>query len=227
MVGDGVSSLSSSLNSVGISQAKGIDLLITRDQVEGTVPRGTGAVKLDLKPKELTPEQQRQVQELRQIDQRVRAHEQAHISAGHGVVTSGANFSYTYGPDGRQYAIAGEVGIDTSAEDKPEANIDKGQRIQAAALAPRDPSSQDRSVAAIGARLEDRGYADLALQRQQEQTQSARPEGVAAEGAPTQAEAVTPSSTEPSTQADPRASRLARVYGAGEPSDTGTVNLFA
>ncbi|WP_170228280.1 putative metalloprotease CJM1_0395 family protein [Denitratisoma oestradiolicum] len=191
------------------------------------MPKSKGAVRLDLKPRELTPEQQRQVQELRQIDQRVRAHEQAHISAGHGVITSGASFAYTYGPDGRQYAVSGEVGIDTSAEDKPEANIDKGQRIQAAALAPRDPSPQDRSVAAIGARLEDRGYADLALQRQQEQTQSASPEGVVAEGSPTQAEAVTTSSPAPALQNDLRSSRLALAYGADEPSDTGTVNLFA
>ena len=65
------------------------------------------------------------------------------------------------GPDGKQYAVAGEVGVDTSAEAKPQANIDKGQRIQAAALAPADPSPQDHRVAAAGAQLEARGRQEL------------------------------------------------------------------
>lgn len=116
-------------------------------------------------PKQLTPEQQRAVQELQQIDRTVRAHEQAHLSAGRGVITSAANFTYTYGPDGKQYAVAGEVGIDTSPENKPQANIDKGQLIQAAALAPRDPSPQDYRVASIGSQLEAQGRTDLMRQK--------------------------------------------------------------
>src|SRR5512147_909818 len=101
-----------------------------------TSPRG-GAVR------ELNPAEQRQVTRLKEIDQNVRAHEAAHMRAGHGVVTSGASYTYTYGPDGKAYAVGGEVGVDTSAEAKPQANIDKGQRIVAAALAPSDPSPQD------------------------------------------------------------------------------------
>jgi hypothetical protein len=128
--------------------------------------RKTGGTKL-------TIEQQRQVAALQQIDRSVRAHEQAHISAGRGVVTSAANFSYTYGPDGKQYAVGGEVGIDTSAEKKPEANIDKGIRIQAAALAPRDPSSQDYRVASVGSRLEAQGRSDLARQQSEAQATAA------------------------------------------------------
>jgi len=123
----------------------------------------------------LTLEEQRQVASLQQIDRNVRAHEQAHISAGRGVVTGSVNFSYTYGPDGKQYAVGGEVGIDTSAEKKPEANIDKGIRIQAAALAPRDPSAQDYRVAAIGSQLETQGRTDLAQQKMDEATSSSDP----------------------------------------------------
>jgi hypothetical protein len=131
----------------------------------------------------LTIAEQRQVAELQQIDRNVRAHEQAHISAGRGVVTSAANFSYTYGPDGRRYAVGGEVGVDTSAEKKPEANIDKGMRIQAAALAPKDPSSQDYQVASVGKRLEAQGRNDLAQQKIEEQAASANPERLRVERA--------------------------------------------
>jgi len=120
-------------------------------------------------PRELSVAEQRQVRELQQIDRNVRAHEQAHISAGRGVVTGGPNYTFTYGPDGRAYATAGEVGIDTSPERKPEENIDKGQRIQAAALAPRDPSPQDYRVAAAGGQLEAQGRQDLQRQRLDEQ----------------------------------------------------------
>ncbi len=123
-------------------------------------------------PKQLTPEQQRAIRELQQIDRTVRAHEQAHLSAGRGVITSAANFTYTYGPDDKQYAVAGEVGIDTSPEDKPQDNIDKGQLIQAAALAPRDPSPQDYSVASIGSQLEAQGRSDL-MRQQATQVESA------------------------------------------------------
>lgn len=111
---------------------------------------------------ELTQEQRRQVARLKEIDQSVRAHEAAHLRAGRGVVTSGASFSYTYGPDGRAYAVGGEVGVDTSSEANPQANIDKGQRIRAAAMAPSDPSAQDHRVASVGGQLEAQGRADLA-----------------------------------------------------------------
>lgn len=185
-------SLNSRLQTIGISAARGVDLVMQRDQLKATLPRGEASAATAKSAAEasapaaepattpttavakagtqvLTSEQQQQVRELQRIDQNVRAHEQAHLSAGQGVVTSGASFTYTYGPDGKQYAVAGEVGIDTAAEREPQANIDKGLRIQAAALAPRDPSPQDYQVAAVGSRLVGQGQSDLLVQRQQEQ----------------------------------------------------------
>ncbi len=145
--------------------------------------RGGSSSPLKNDETKLTIAEQRQVAELQQIDRNVRAHEQAHISAGRGVVTSAANFSYTYGPDGRRYAVGGEVGVDTSAEKKPEANIDKGMRIQAAALAPKDPSSQDYQIASVGKRLEAQGRSDLAQQNIEEQAAAANPERLRVERA--------------------------------------------
>lgn len=120
---------------------------------------------------ELSPAAQRRVAALKRIDAEVRAHEQAHISAGRGVITSGPNYTYTYGPDGKRYAVAGEVGIDTAPERESQANIDKGVRIQAAALAPAEPSPQDYRVAAAGQQLETRGRTEL-LADQREARQS-------------------------------------------------------
>ncbi|MBI9090023.1 MAG: SprA-related family protein [Desulfobacterium sp.] len=100
----------------------------------------------------LTEGELKLVQALKRTDTEVRAHEMAHISAGGQYVTSGAKLEYTRGPDGINYAVAGEVSIDTSAiPGNPRATMEKMRRIKAAALAPASPSAQDRKVAANAA----------------------------------------------------------------------------
>ena len=47
--------------------------------------------------------------------------------------TGGASFTYVTGPDGKQYAVGGEVKIDISPEAGPEATLRKAEAIQAAA----------------------------------------------------------------------------------------------
>ncbi len=90
----------------------------------------------------------KRIEELKRIDAKVRAHEAAHIASGGHLVRGGANFKYTTGPDGKQYAVSGEVQIDISeVPDDPEATIRKMQQVRRAALAPSDPSPQDLAVA--------------------------------------------------------------------------------
>ncbi|WP_324546005.1 putative metalloprotease CJM1_0395 family protein [Thauera sp.] len=101
----------------------------------------------------LSEAEQRQVAELAKRDREVRAHEMAHVAAGAGLVTRGASYTYQTGPDGQRYAIGGEVGIDTSPGRTPEETLAKAERIRAAALAPAEPSGQDRQVAAQAARM--------------------------------------------------------------------------
>jgi len=99
--------------------------------------------------KKLEERQQQQVKELQQIDQKVRAHEAAHMAAGGGLIRGGVSFKFETGPDGKQYAVGGEVKLDMSVDpDKPEESIQKLEKVKQAALAPIDPSPQDRSVAA-------------------------------------------------------------------------------
>lgn len=93
--------------------------------------------------------QQRQLQQLKSIDREVRAHELAHLAVGGRYVTSGASFQYERGSDGRNYAVSGEVSIDTSEiPGDPQATLAKALVILRAALAPANPSAQDRRVAA-------------------------------------------------------------------------------
>jgi len=121
---------------------------------------------------ELTPEQQRQVDQLKEIDRKVRAHEQAHLAVGAELVRGGASFTYETGPDQRRYAVAGEVSIDATPGRTPEETIPKAQRIRAAALAPVDPSPQDRSVAAAASRMEGDARLEIALQQREKKTET-------------------------------------------------------
>jgi len=123
---------------------------------------------------QLSPDEQRILEQLKARDREVRAHEQAHLSAAGNLATSGASFTYQQGPDGQRYAIGGEVGIDSArVPGDPQATIERAQRIQRAALAPASPSAQDRSVAARAAATEQKAQAELAQQVQEERGQSA------------------------------------------------------
>lgn len=135
----------------------------------------------------LSSEEKRQVNELKRRDAEVKTHEQAHMAAGGGVVQGGASYEYQRGPDGRTYAVGGEVQIDVSAENTPEATIAKMQQVQRAALAPAQPSGTDRAVAARAAQVEARARS--------EKTQATAPSGDTAE--PTQSSP--PDGSEPSS----------------------------
>ncbi len=109
-----------------------------------------------------TANELKQIQKLKARDTEVRAHEAAHIAAGGGIIQGGASFSFETGPDGIQYAIGGEVKIDTSeVSGDPKATLEKAQKIQRAALAPAAPSSQDRAVAAQAAQMAVEARAEL------------------------------------------------------------------
>jgi len=106
--------------------------------------------------------EQRQIAELKARDREVRAHEMAHQAAGAGLVRGGASFRYEQGPDGQSYAVSGEVSIDTAAVNgDAEATLRKAENIIAAALAPRQPSSQDRAVAAQASQMAAEARAQL------------------------------------------------------------------
>ena len=111
---------------------------------QGQKPGQPGATTATGEP--LTTEQQNQVRDLKKRDQEVRAHEQAHAAVG-GSYASAPKYTYTQGPDGKKYAVGGEVQIDTSPERTPEATIRKMDIVIAAARAPAEPSSQDQAVA--------------------------------------------------------------------------------
>lgn len=111
--------------------------------------------------------EQQQLTELKQRDAEVRAHEQAHASLG-GQYASSPQYEYERGPDGRRYAVGGEVSIDISEASTPEETIRKAQQVKAAALAPAEPSAQDLRVATEATQIALEARNEIASQKAKE-----------------------------------------------------------
>jgi SprA-related family len=147
---------------------------------QGQVLHGTPAARADgkshLGPKQLKPADQRLVEKLSDIDQKVRAHEAAHEAAA-GSLGGAVTFTYQTGPDGKSYAVGGEVPIDMSSGRTPEETLARAAQIRAAALAPADPSPQDLAVAAEANQMETAAREQMITERALEmRSRSARAE---------------------------------------------------
>jgi len=110
----------------------------------------------------LTEHEHAELSRLRERDSEVRTHEQAHLSAAGGLSAGGPSYEFKTGPDGEKYAVGGHVTIDTSPGATPQETIAKAQRMKRAALAPANPSGQDRAVAAKAMRMESEARRELA-----------------------------------------------------------------
>lgn len=114
-----------------------------------------------------SPDQQ-VIQQLKNRDREVRAHEAAHLAAAGGLATGGASYSYQLGPDGQSYAIGGEVGISISpVSGDPAATLAKAETVKRAALAPANPSGQDFMVAQAASAMAQQAKMELVRLNQQ------------------------------------------------------------
>ncbi len=109
-------------------------------------------------------EEQQEIRKLAARDREVRAHEQAHAAVG-GAHAGHPHYQYTSGPNGVRYATSGHVNIDVSeVPNDPAATLQKMQTVARAALAPAEPSAQDRKVAAEANQKAAAARAELARQ---------------------------------------------------------------
>ncbi len=116
------------------------------------------------------------IAKLAACDREVRAHEAAHLAAAGGLAVSGASFSYQRGPDGKLYAVGGEVHIDTSRGRTSEETIAKARQIRTAATAPAQPSGQDYAVAVAASQMEAQAMQELAQKPAQTTPTSGTPQ---------------------------------------------------
>lgn len=162
----------------------------------------------------LTEAEQREVERLKARDREVRAHERAHATVGGGIAGP-PQFTFTTGPDGRQYAVGGEVSIDTSpVSGNPEATIRKMEQVKRAALAPTNPSSQDRRVAAEAEAKIQAARQEIQREKREEQAEAAEDRREREQG-----EASSIGQTDPVFNPEARFQRP--VGGVGSPLGTG------
>lgn len=108
---------------------------------------------------------EREIDSLMKRDTQVRSHEQAHAAVG-GIHVGQPAFEFEKGPDGKRYAVEGEVQIDVSVVNgDPLATMAKMKQVYAAAMAPVDPSMADIRVAAEAMRKYNQAREEAGTQR--------------------------------------------------------------
>lgn len=101
------------------------------------------------------------IAELENTQREVIAHEAAHQAAA-GRFGGAVSYTYTKGPDGKNYITGGEVPISTPATNDPEEALQNANQVMRAAMAPGDPSGQDVAVAASAAQMAASARAQIA-----------------------------------------------------------------
>lgn len=118
----------------------------------------------------LGPNEIRQVEQLKRRDREVKTHELAHKAVAGQYAKGAPSYDYRIGPDGRRYAVGGEVSIDISKAKDPRETLLKAEVIRRAAMAPANPSVQDRQIAMQASGMAAEARHELQLQEQQAKT---------------------------------------------------------
>ena len=114
---------------------------------------------------ELSMDERALLNKLQARDSEVKAHEAAHKAVG-GALAGSASYSYQKGPDGKMYAIGGEVPISMKEGQTPQETLTNARVIKAAALAPANPSAQDYAVASAATVMELKAQQEILKQTQ-------------------------------------------------------------
>lgn len=194
--------------------------------------------------KPLSEEDLIEVRELQQRDAEVKTHEQQHAAVG-GQYAGAPSYTYERGPDGKRYAVGGAVSIDVApVNGDPAATIRKMEVVRRAALAPAQPSSADRAIAADAAQKSAQARAELAQQTLAETRPEAKSEastdtadGDAANSGDTTAnasekraepiQAAPPASGRRTLEVDARAERIANFYNNAASTPTPQFSALA
>ncbi len=180
---------------------------MTSTEGEPTEPEGA----LD----ELSEEERAHVRELQTRDNQVRAHENAHAGAG-GAFAGSPTYDYQQGPDGRRYAVGGEVSISVRGGSSPDETARNARQVRSAALAPSDPSAQDLRVAARATAMETEARAELSRVKQEELTEGSAAPDVVENGEAPLRQAGSPFATQGGGSLDPRVDGYGRTPEAAQ-----------
>lgn len=109
---------------------------------------------------ELSAEDEDLVRRLEARDDKVRAHEAAHVMAAGGQAGMPV-YTFQTGPDGRRYAVGGSVSIAILATGDEAGDARRARRAYRAAMAVGEPSAQDMETASLALAKARRGGMDV------------------------------------------------------------------
>jgi hypothetical protein len=115
-------------------QQKALEKSTQKDYIDPTNPKNYDEKEFE-----------RVLEKFKRTDAQVRSHEQVHATIGQ--TTAPISYNYQQGPDGKMYAVGGNVRFDTSIPDDPKAAAFKLDQIAKAASAPTDLSGADTMIA--------------------------------------------------------------------------------
>lgn len=141
-----------------------------------------------------------EINQLKQREKEVIAHEAAHKAVA-GQYAGAVSYTYTTGPDDKRYITGGEVPIRTPSSSDPKEALRLAELVRRAALAPANPSSQDRAIAASASQKAARARSEIAKMEREDATIE-RAEKEAKQTDRTDSEKVTPSSSSSDAKAD-------------------------
>ncbi|MCP4134283.1 MAG: hypothetical protein GY754_25135 [bacterium] len=120
--------------------------------------------------KGLSESEKSQVDRLRKRDKDVRVHEGSHTTSSGVRAIGGPRYTYAMGPDGKPYAIGGEVTIVVGASSTANDAISKARDLRNAALSTGSPSPQDMAAASAANDMELEALAHKARENKQNTT---------------------------------------------------------
>ncbi len=91
----------------------------------------------------LSDNEQKAVNELKSRDKEVRLHEAEHMRNPELISVGGPKFTYAIGPDGKAYAIGGNVTLTTGKPKSPEDAMQKAMALKNSSMGVGEPSSKD------------------------------------------------------------------------------------
>ncbi|MES2295401.1 MAG: putative metalloprotease CJM1_0395 family protein [Pseudomonadota bacterium] len=131
-------------------------------------PAGEGAARPARAPSASAPaagdaRAQAQIDQLKARDASVRQREQARLAAAGEL--GAASYTYERGPNGVNYAVAGQVRLNTAPGRTPQETLARARTIEAAATTPADSSGADSVAATQALQLAQQARAELAIER--------------------------------------------------------------
>lgn len=138
------------------------------DEIEFQNTNKNGVKSIE-KINDLTENEKDYIEKLKQREQEVRRHEEAHRIAAGELASGAPNYTYKMGPDGKRYIVGGHVNIDVAeVPGNPKKTIEKARKVVRAALAPADPSPKDRQIAAQAKNMETKAQMELTQMEKEE-----------------------------------------------------------